>query len=481
MYKNRNLLIHILLLIFVSLSFGFDDSKLIYEESFDGYSGGVDPVGWTDLYSTMETSDYSSSSVYRLTGSVGTSGFAFYNNSQISALDNYIVEAAIYKNAGVIIGLSAGISSNNQNYYSFVWSPESGRPRLMKYTNGSGVTLGWGDSGVDWNWDYRLFRLEVKGKLITAALYSKINSESDWSENNLLKLSSIVYTENSTKLKGNAGLISNFVYSQATHAQADFFKVHKIICTYETTFENYTDGSDPTGWVDSQNIWQTKPTTSSCYYAISGQTAAEGFTYYNGPEITSLQSYLVDCALSKNMDGTPGVIAGLCNNGLDYYLFRLNPDLQKLELAEVRNNIKTIHGYGTKSNIIDNLQPHLFRLKVQNNKIEGLLYSKIDKYLDWSENNMIVVDSVSKQQSSSKLAGGSGLYAKTTGNGYDEVYSNYFKVISFDLNVCQDIADFGYTMLGDLNEDCHVDYSDLILFTEQWLTCNNPFDADCLN
>ena len=146
--KKKNPILTYLLLFFSLGAFvlGFEDSKLVYEETFDGYSGGDDPPYWNDLYGTMETSDYSSSSVYRLTGPTGTQGFTSYNGSDVSALDNYIVEAAIYKNAGVAIGVAAGIS-NNQNYYLFVWSPESSRPKLMKYTNGTGVALGWGDTG----------------------------------------------------------------------------------------------------------------------------------------------------------------------------------------------------------------------------------------------------------------------------------------------------------------------------------------------
>jgi hypothetical protein len=34
---------------------------------------------------------------------------------------------------------------------------------------------------------------------------------------------------------------------------------------------------------------------------------------------------------------------------------------------------------------------------------------------------------------------------------------------------------------GDVNEDCHVDYNDLLILTENWLLCDDPTKPDCFN
>ena len=37
----------------------------------------------------------------------------------------------------------------------------------------------------------------------------------------------------------------------------------------------------------------------------------------------------------------------------------------------------------------------------------------------------------------------------------------------------------GLHITGDINNDCYVDMKDLVILTENWITCNHPMDASC--
>jgi hypothetical protein len=39
------------------------------------------------------------------------------------------------------------------------------------------------------------------------------------------------------------------------------------------------------------------------------------------------------------------------------------------------------------------------------------------------------------------------------------------------------VQDFGYGLLSDLNGDCHVDFQDLAIFAEYWLTSDDNIDG----
>mgnify|MGYP003779543977 CR=1 FL=1 len=48
----------------------------------------------------------------------------------------------------------------------------------------------------------------------------------------------------------------------------------------------------------------------------------------------------------------------------------------------------------------------------------------------------------------------------------------------FDLELvspkCQDVIDAGLLLVGDLNEDCHVNLEDFAVFAANWALCNDP-------
>lgn len=44
---------------------------------------------------------------------------------------------------------------------------------------------------------------------------------------------------------------------------------------------------------------------------------------------------------------------------------------------------------------------------------------------------------------------------------------------------CHGVWQAGMSLAGDLNQDCRVDFLDLQIFAEQYLTCNNPDDSNC--
>ena len=44
---------------------------------------------------------------------------------------------------------------------------------------------------------------------------------------------------------------------------------------------------------------------------------------------------------------------------------------------------------------------------------------------------------------------------------------------------CHGVWQAGMGLAGDLNQDCRIDFLDLQIFAEQYLTCNNPDDSNC--
>jgi hypothetical protein len=45
---------------------------------------------------------------------------------------------------------------------------------------------------------------------------------------------------------------------------------------------------------------------------------------------------------------------------------------------------------------------------------------------------------------------------------------------------CEQVWSMGQGMEGDLNKDCHVDFKDVGVFSEDWLNCNDPAPGGCL-
>jgi hypothetical protein len=44
---------------------------------------------------------------------------------------------------------------------------------------------------------------------------------------------------------------------------------------------------------------------------------------------------------------------------------------------------------------------------------------------------------------------------------------------------CEEVQQFGYGLDEDLNADCYVDFSDVAVFAQDWLKCNDPEDVNC--
>ena len=51
--------------------------------------------------------------------------------------------------------------------------------------------------------------------------------------------------------------------------------------------------------------------------------------------------------------------------------------------------------------------------------------------------------------------------------------------ITFGPETCQEVKDSGYTLSGDVNGDCHVDFKDFTAIAANWLKCNDPLDNTC--
>ncbi len=51
---------------------------------------------------------------------------------------------------------------------------------------------------------------------------------------------------------------------------------------------------------------------------------------------------------------------------------------------------------------------------------------------------------------------------------------------SVTIDTCEKVQQGGYTLPGDLNGDCSVDFEDFALAAIQWQDCNDPEDIDCV-
>jgi len=44
---------------------------------------------------------------------------------------------------------------------------------------------------------------------------------------------------------------------------------------------------------------------------------------------------------------------------------------------------------------------------------------------------------------------------------------------------CNAVYKYGFEYAGDFNRDCKVDFKDLAMMTEQWLSCIDPNEDNC--
>ncbi|OPZ96433.1 MAG: hypothetical protein BWY71_01933 [Planctomycetes bacterium ADurb.Bin412] len=44
---------------------------------------------------------------------------------------------------------------------------------------------------------------------------------------------------------------------------------------------------------------------------------------------------------------------------------------------------------------------------------------------------------------------------------------------------CAEMQAAGYNIPGDVNQDCHVNLQDVLIFWQDWLRCYDPGDPDC--
>ncbi len=51
---------------------------------------------------------------------------------------------------------------------------------------------------------------------------------------------------------------------------------------------------------------------------------------------------------------------------------------------------------------------------------------------------------------------------------------------SASINNCQAVQDAGYSLITDLDGDCFVTFDDFVLLAQDWLTCNEPEDINCI-
>jgi hypothetical protein len=215
------------LLVIVLLVFsGAAMATPIYSENFDGYAADVNPAGWVDAYASMQTRLFGTNMVYGQTGTVGYVGLSYVDG--VVTGNNYTIDAVLYKNAGAVVGVVGGLDDSTgistADYYKFSWSTGAVKPKFEKVINGVATTLGWGAAGIDWNWGYRLWRLDVEGNTITASIYNKINTAGTWEQSNLVLLSQTILTD-SDPLAGKAGVCTAFMTSSATHAAVDEFTI----------------------------------------------------------------------------------------------------------------------------------------------------------------------------------------------------------------------------------------------------------------
>jgi hypothetical protein len=469
----------LVILCFVFVGYAQATETLVYEEDFDSYDVGVDPTGWTDVSNNMETGLFGVKKVYKLTGSNGAIGLAYYSGSEITSLQNYAVEAAVYKNAGVSIAVVAGISNGGQNFYRLRWSQGSAKPQLEKFVNGVKVTtLEYGPAGLDWNWDYRLFKLEVNGNQVIGTIYTKIDSLGDWSVSNRTLICKIVTVDEGDILKGGAGLYTTFESSQSTNAAADFFKVYSVEYRnpylHQTTFSG-APGGDPLAWTDPISGWMVGD--GAVYLLQTGSLDVEAIAYYNGSGITSLTSYTIDSVLTKADGDGVGVVGGLSSDMKNYYLLKWNHGARKLELKRYINDVNTTLDWG-EPNKVTNWTNYLYRLKVDETGVYGELYQQINSKLDWDETNLSLVDSLAYEDAGTKLTGAVGVYG-VFGAG-NHASSKRLRVPDPDwYPSCAEAIANGEHLKGDLNGDCFVDFKDFAELAAQWLSCNEPGNPGC--
>ncbi len=68
-----------------------------------------------------------------------------------------------------------------------------------------------------------------------------------------------------------------------------------------------------------------------------------------------------------------------------------------------------------------------------------------------------------------------------------KIYDNQSYLFGYDLSSsiilipdnCEGMQAAGYTISGDLNQDCKVDLQDILIFLQDWLRCYDPEDSDC--
>jgi hypothetical protein len=394
----------------------------IYEESFDGYSPGNDPTGWTDANDSFEISVVSNTNVYKLTGGVGTTGFAYYEGLEITSLQNYRIDALMFKNAGVEIGIIAGLSTDAQSYYKFYWDNGLGKIKLVKVEDDEITELTWGtDASTVPNWSYRLFRFEKNGPLLTCTVYTRINSNEDWNEDNLQAVESINYHDVGSALYGGAGIYAKFETTLSSYALADNFKVSKLFTalTHEETFKGYSSGIDPTNWVDVYDTLETDPNgyTSdpnnpplTYVYKLTG-TNTTGFAYFDSNELKYMRAYTIDSVMFKNAGVSIGIVGGISDDENSYYQFYWSYGAGKLKLQKVQNGDTTVLCWGKDSSAVPNWEYRLFRLEIYDHYITGTVYEKIDPNGEWNDDNLAIVESISGKDEGHILTGYAGIYA----------------------------------------------------------------------
>jgi hypothetical protein len=454
---------------------------VIYENNFQGYVEKTHPAGWVDENNCFSLYPENFSNVYTFSSGIGTKGISYYNGQEISKdFDYYTVTAALAKGTGVDIGV-IGCIKDNYNYYKFSWL-NTGILRLEKIVSGSSTILASKSNpsampdGI-----FRLFKLEIKPNYIKGILYSQINPDNEWTDDNLSVVDSLTFLDTNEKFVGKAGIYASFESAQNPLAQAGYFQVYANESLYENNFSGYLNSEDPPGWFDISNKWLTEPYSGSSSYRMTGTTGTETITYYSDNTVERQTFYTIDAAMMKAAGDGPGVIGGISDDWTSYYLLRWNYDLDKLELIKVSNASRITLGYGTVQGALPNWQFLLFRLEVQNSKICGKLLTKRVPELDWQEDNLVVVDSICFDSVSNKFFGGAGLYGVFgRDDGYNYVGSNFFRVLYANSQDYNWQSYPGYYTKSDLNKDCYIDFNDFVLLSEQWLICNDPEDVLCI-
>jgi len=58
-------------------------------------------------------------------------------------------------------------------------------------------------------------------------------------------------------------------------------------------------------------------------------------------------------------------------------------------------------------------------------------------------------------------------------------FDSFASAVIIEPNTCEEVAYYGWSLPSDINRDCHIDFNDYALLISNWRKCNDPNNAAC--